>query len=133
MAVRLGRVVGRVVSTVRAQDLDGEKLLLLQPLDAAREPAGATLVACDVAQSGPGDLVVWVGGREASLALPRPFVPVDATIVGHVEQAPDPGAIRAPERGHGPPTTPADVPRAGRTAEQNAKRSALRAPPKRKR
>jgi len=85
--VRLGRVVGRVVATVRAADLDGEKLLVVQPLDSARRPMGATVVACDVAQSGPGDLVLWVGGREAALALPRTFVPVDATIVGHVEQA----------------------------------------------
>jgi len=87
--VRLGRVVGRVVATVRARDLDGEKLLVVQPLDAARRPAGPAVVACDVAQSGPGDLVVWVGGREAALALRRTFVPVDATIVGHVEQAPE--------------------------------------------
>lgn len=85
--MRLGRVVGRVVATVRAADLDGEKLLVVQPLDSARRPMGATVVACDVAQSGPGDLVLWVGGREAALALPRTFVPVDATIVGHVEQA----------------------------------------------
>jgi ethanolamine utilization protein EutN len=87
--MRLGRVIGRVVATVRAKDLDGEKLLVVQPLDAARQPAGAAVVACDVAQSGVGDLVLWVGGREAALALPRTFVPIDATIVGHVEQAPD--------------------------------------------
>jgi ethanolamine utilization protein EutN len=86
--MRLGRVIGRVVATVRADDLGGEKLLIVQPLDANRKAAGATVVACDVAQSGIGDLVVWVGGREAALALPRPFVPVDATIVGHVEQVP---------------------------------------------
>jgi ethanolamine utilization protein EutN len=84
--MRLGRVVGRVVATVRAQDLDGEKLLIVQPVDARDRPMGATIVACDVAQSGIGDRVVWVGGREAALALERPFVPVDATIVGHVEQ-----------------------------------------------
>lgn len=80
-------MIGRVVATVRAPDLDGEKLLLVQPLDAARQPMGPTVVACDVAQSGLGDFVLWVGGREAGLALARSFVPVDATIVGHVEQA----------------------------------------------
>ena len=85
--MRLGRVVGRVVATVRAPDLDGEKFLIVQPVDAARRAMGASVVACDVAQSGLGDLVTWVGGREAALALRRSFVPVDATIVGHVEQA----------------------------------------------
>jgi microcompartment protein CcmK/EutM len=43
-------------------------------------------VACDVAQSGLGDRVHVCDGREAALALTEPFVPVDATIVGHVEQ-----------------------------------------------
>ena len=36
--------------------------------------------------SGPGELVFFVGGREASMALPERFVPVDAAIVGHVEE-----------------------------------------------
>ncbi len=96
--MRLGRVVGRVVATVRARDLDGEKLLIVQPLDAEERPAGATVVACDVARSGPGDLVVWIGGREAALALPRPFVPVDATIVGHVEQRATVSSTLSPPR-----------------------------------
>jgi ethanolamine utilization protein EutN len=98
--MRLGRVLGRVVATVRAKDLDGEKLLIVQPLDAEHQPAGATVVACDVAQSGLGDLVLWVGGREAALALPRTFVPVDATVVGHVEQAHADVAL-APRAPHG--------------------------------
>lgn len=131
--MRLGRIVGRVVATVRAKDLDGEKLLLLQPLDARREPAGATLVACDVAQSGLGDLVLWVGGREAALALPRSFVPVDATVVGHVEQAPDVSGREEMATAPRPRNAPASEPRAKRSAEQDAKRSLPRAPPKRKR
>ena len=96
--MRLGRVVGRVVATMRAKDLDGEKLLIVQPLDAKLAHSGRTIVACDVVQSGIGDLVLWVGGREAALALPRSFVPVDATIVGHVETPSGeatPGGVRA--------------------------------------
>ncbi len=60
--------------------------MILQPLDEALAPAGRALVACDAVQAGPGDLVFWIGGREAALALRESFVPVDATIVGHVEQ-----------------------------------------------
>ena len=82
----LGRVIGRVVATQRVPGLEGERLLLVQPIDEHSERAGDVLVACDVVDSGPGDLVHVCDGREATLALAVPFVPVDATIVGHVEQ-----------------------------------------------
>ena len=82
----LGRVIGRVVATRRSTGLQGEKLLIVRPLDERREGCADTLVAADTVQSGLGDVVHVCDGREAALALPEPFVPVDATIVGHVEQ-----------------------------------------------
>lgn len=82
----LGRVIGRVVATQRTIGLIGEKLLIVQPVDEHGEHAGNSLVACDVVHSGLGDLVHVCDGRESSLALSEPFVPVDATIVGHVEE-----------------------------------------------
>jgi len=83
--MNLGRVTGRVVSSIRYPGLEGVKLLVLQPLDERLAPAGTSIVACDAVQAGPGDLVFWIGGREATAPLPQPYVPVDATIVGHVE------------------------------------------------
>ena len=50
-------------------------------------PMGSPLVACTCISSGPGDLVTYVDGREAALGLETTFVPVDATIMGFVEQA----------------------------------------------
>ena len=90
--MHLGRVIGRVVATQRTADLDGERFLLVRPLDERGEPAGDVLVACDAVDSGPGDLVHVCDGRESTLALRRPFVPIDATIVGHVEQFAHTGA-----------------------------------------
>ncbi|MCB9899405.1 MAG: EutN/CcmL family microcompartment protein [Planctomycetes bacterium] len=84
--MHLGKVIGRVVATRRSAGLDEVRLLIVQPLDEQRAIAGDTLVACDAVQAGLGDLVHVCDGREATLALPVPFVPVDATIVGHVEQ-----------------------------------------------
>lgn len=83
----LGRVIGTVVATRKADGLEGKKLLLVQPLDVDRNPAGGVQVACDVAQAGEGDLVTLVGSREAALALAPSFVPVDAAIVGIVDRA----------------------------------------------
>lgn len=83
----LARVTGRLVATVRCPGLEGVPLQLVQPLDETGEPMGGQLVACAAVDTGPGDLVHFVDGREAALACPETFVPVDAAIIGYVEQA----------------------------------------------
>ena len=83
----LARVLGRVVTTVRYAGLDGVALQWIQPLDEDGSSAGEPLVACAVVSTGPGDLVHFVDGREGALACPEPFVPVDAAILGFVEEA----------------------------------------------
>ncbi|MFN7133935.1 MAG: EutN/CcmL family microcompartment protein, partial [Myxococcales bacterium] len=65
----LGRVIGTVVATVKYEGLEGRKLLMVELLDHHRKPTGATEVAVDTAQAGPGDTVFLVGSREAALAL----------------------------------------------------------------
>lgn len=81
----LGEVIGTVVASQRYPGLDGVKLLVVQPVDEARQPAGKVEVAVDTVQAGPGDFVWLVGSREAALSLEESFVPVDAAIVGIVE------------------------------------------------
>lgn len=85
--MQLARILGRVVATRRVPGLEGVPLQWLQPLDERGQPRGEALVACAVVSSGPGDLVHFVDGREGALACPRPFVPVDAAILGFVEEA----------------------------------------------
>ena len=82
----LGRVVGTVVAESKYEGLGAQKLLLVQPLDHHREPSGGLEVAVDTVRAGRGDLVFLVGSREAALALEPSFVPVDAAIVGIVDQ-----------------------------------------------
>jgi ethanolamine utilization protein EutN len=91
----LGRVVGTVVASRKAQGLEGAKLLLVQPLDDRLEEAGALQVAVDTVQAGRDDLVYLVGSREAALALDPWFVPVDAAIVGFVDRVDSPERERA--------------------------------------
>ena len=85
--VYLARVIGRVVATVQYPGLTGVPLQWIQPLDEHGAAMGDALVACAVVSTGPGDLVHFVDGREAALACPETFVPVDAAILGYVEQA----------------------------------------------
>jgi ethanolamine utilization protein EutN len=83
----LGRVVGTVVAQTKYEGLEGQRLLLIQPLDQDQKPAGVLEVAVDTVRAGPRDLVFLVGSREAALALSESFVPVDAAVVGIVDQA----------------------------------------------
>ncbi len=84
----LGRVIGTVVATQKVAGLEGIRLLVVEPVSPAGAPTGAPLVAADAVHSaGPGTLVWYTGSREAALAMPEPFVPVDAAIVGIVDRA----------------------------------------------
>ena len=83
----LGRILGSAVCTLKYQDLEGVKLLTVQPLNKKLEPVGRIQVAADVVHAGPGDLVVLVRAREASLAMHGvKFVPVDLAVVGVVDE-----------------------------------------------
>ena len=84
--MHIGKVMGRVVCTVKHPSLEGVKLLLVQPVDHNREPKGEPLVMVDAMQAGIGETVSYVLGREATLTLPDPFSPVDAGIVGIVDE-----------------------------------------------
>lgn len=81
----LGKVIGTVVAQRKVDGLEGSKLLLVQPLDENRQAAGDKEVAVDTVRAGPGDFVFLVGSREAALALETAFVPVDAAIVGIID------------------------------------------------
>jgi microcompartment protein CcmK/EutM len=84
--MQLGRVIGTVVATQKAPGLEGVRLLVVQPLDRARQPSGSPVIAADaVHMAGPGEVVYVVAAREAALAMPEPFVPVDHAIVGIVD------------------------------------------------
>jgi ethanolamine utilization protein EutN len=81
----LGQVVGTVVAERKYTGLEGNKLLLVQPVNEDKKPSGPKQVAVDTVQAGPGDLVYLVGSREAALAVTPAFVPVDAAIVGIID------------------------------------------------
>jgi len=85
--VYLGRVIGTVVATRKYPGLEGVPLLFVEPLDDKLRRTGDFQVAADATWvAGPMDLVYLVGSREAALALEETFVPVDAAIVGIVDQ-----------------------------------------------
>ena len=87
LRMQLATVVGTLVASHKYPGLEGIKLLIVQPLDRERRPSGTPDVAADAtAQDGPGELVYIIASREAALALPETFVPVDHAVVGIVDE-----------------------------------------------
>jgi ethanolamine utilization protein EutN len=81
----LGRVVGCVWCTAKSPSLEGQRLLLVQPLTPDLGNTGKCIVCLDATGAGAGEVVYWVRGREASFPfLPRE-TPADTTIVGIVD------------------------------------------------
>jgi carbon dioxide concentrating mechanism protein CcmL len=76
----LGKVIGRVVSTIKDKALEGRKLLLVRRL-----PDGPTVVAVDAVGAGAGETVYVCRGREAAFAFKPEEVPTEAAIVAIVD------------------------------------------------
>ena len=89
--MRLGRVCGNVVSTVKAGGLARYKLLLVRDVDAADPDAaagaGAPYVAVDLVGSGEGEVVLVTHGSAARIDAGVDSVPTDAAIVAIVDSA----------------------------------------------
>jgi ethanolamine utilization protein EutN len=83
--MQIAKVIGDVVTTVKDANLNGIKLLLLQPLDSDGKSTGRTLVAIDAVGAGVGETVFFVRGKEASFPFHPVEVPADAGIVGIVD------------------------------------------------
>ncbi|HMD48299.1 MAG TPA: EutN/CcmL family microcompartment protein [Bryobacteraceae bacterium] len=82
----LGRVVGRVVSTVKDPGLASQRLLIVQPLKPDLAPTGKQIVVLDAVGAGAGELIYWCRGKESSFPFLPDQVPSDSTIVGIVDE-----------------------------------------------
>jgi len=81
----LGRVVGSVWSTMKASNLEGQRLLIVQPLSPEMKRTGKQIICTDSTGAGAGELVYWCRGRESSFPFLPKEVPTDATIVGIID------------------------------------------------
>ncbi len=85
--MKLGKVIGNVVSSIKEPGLDSIRLLVVQGLDDNLEPIGNPYVAADgILTAGPGDIVYLVSKKEAALVFSKELVPIDECIVGFVEE-----------------------------------------------
>ena len=82
----LGRVVGRVWSTIKNPSLHAQRFLVVQPVTPDGTPHGKQLICMDTTGAGAGELIYWCRGRESSFPFLPEEVPTDATIVGIVDE-----------------------------------------------
>jgi ethanolamine utilization protein EutN len=87
--MQFGIIKGTVVATQKVKELEGIALKLLFPCTEDGELVGEPVVAVDAVGARPGDRVMWVAKREASLAIPgAPLAnnyPVDAAVTGLID------------------------------------------------
>ena len=85
--MQIARVVGTVVATHKHPKFEGAKLLLVQPVTLDDQPRGPALLAVDSVGAGVHEKVlVVIEGRAAGDALGRKLAPVDAAIVGIIDE-----------------------------------------------
>jgi ethanolamine utilization protein EutN len=85
--VKIGCVVGEVVSTVKIPSICCHKLLYVQLMDEQDRPKGPPVIALDTVGAGEGEKVLLVDeGNAASQILGEKQAPVRTLVVGIVDR-----------------------------------------------
>ena len=84
----IARVIGEVVATQKHASHQGQKLLVVQPLNLDGSDRGDAVLAVDAIDAGAGDRVLLVTeGFSAMTSVGRPQSPIDMAVIGFIDQA----------------------------------------------
>ncbi len=83
--MRIVRVVGTTISTIKDAQLTGRKLLLVREADETGKVYGKPLVAVDTVDAGIGDLVLIAQGSSARMTDFTHERPIDAVIMAVID------------------------------------------------
>jgi ethanolamine utilization protein EutN len=82
----IARVIGNVVATQKAPSHEGQKLLVVQPLQLDGSDRGEPVLAVDAVDAGTGDRVLLcMDGFSAMTAVNRPHSPIDMAVIGVID------------------------------------------------
>lgn len=87
----LGRITGSVISTHKATELVGQKLLIVEPLrvdeqdQSSLKPTGRSFITVDTVGAGEGEVVLCVQGSSARFTSGTKTLPIDCAIIGTVD------------------------------------------------
>lgn len=79
--MRIARVIGSAVSTIKVETLRGSKLLIVRAATASDELIGEPFVAVDTVGAGEGELVLISEGSAGRHTETTGGAPVDAVIM----------------------------------------------------
>jgi microcompartment protein CcmK/EutM len=82
----LARIIGTVVATRKDPRLEGKKLLVCRPIDPDGNDEKGYIVAIDTVDAGFREHVLLVQGSSARMADGCKDKPIDAAIVGIIDQ-----------------------------------------------
>ena len=88
----MARIPGSIVSSQKVESMVGQKLLIVEPLRvdektrAKLSSTGRTFIAVDTVGAGEGEVVLCVQGSSARFTEQTEKLPIDAAIVGIVDQ-----------------------------------------------
>jgi ethanolamine utilization protein EutN len=88
----LARITGSLVSTQKVASMVGQKLLLVEPLrvdekdQSQLKSTGRSFVVVDTVGAGEGEIVLCVQGSSARYTPETKTLPIDAAIIGIVDQ-----------------------------------------------
>jgi len=82
----IGRVIGEAWATQKHPSHEGQKALLVQPLNLDGSNLGDAVVALDAADAGVGDSVLLtMEGYSAMTSVGRPLSPIDMAVIGVID------------------------------------------------
>lgn len=84
----IARIIGDVTASHKHASHEGQKLLLVQPLELdLKTPRGDAVIAVDAVDAGLGDLVLLVTeGYSAMTSVNRPESPIDMAVLGVIDR-----------------------------------------------
>lgn len=84
----IGKVVGSLFSTRKSEKLVGNKFMIVEPVE-GMDTKGSKLVAIDIIGAGIGEYVLVAEGSAARIGCDMTDAPVDAAIVGIIDEGQD--------------------------------------------
>jgi microcompartment protein CcmK/EutM len=91
--MKLGKIVGTVVSTRKDEKLEGMRLYMVQDLSLKMQGKDAFVVAADAVGAGVGEVVLYASGSSARQTRETDGRPIDATIMAIVDTIEVDGAV----------------------------------------